>query len=449
MRPISEQSHTGYKESLVDQMSEKIRDTGRSYNAVDTGKIVRISINARNHDPLQWLSAQKIYPSVYWSDRLNQFETAGVGVTVSSNNIYDLKINNFQNNVRFFGGFRFDKSLVKGSPWYRMNRAIFVLPRFELTRTNAGNEFVCNLNFPDDLDKINEIEDQLNGLQFDNKENDITIPELLNRTDKPDKEEWKLNIQKILDLIAAGKIEKLVSARESTLEFSANLDPVFILRNLKKSTPGCFHFCFQPETDYAFIGASPERLYYRKKNQIISEALAGTRARGNTADDDYRLGNELLNSEKDIREQSYVSKSIMKNLDQLCCKLSVDKETILMKLTRVQHLMTGIEGKLIEGATDQVILGSLHPTPAVGGYPQEKAFDLISEIEPFDRGWYTGLVGWISKDEADFAVAIRSGLIVKNKLHLYAGAGIVKGSDPDNEWNEIESKIATFMKILS
>jgi len=120
-----------------------------------------------------------------------------------------------------------------------------------------------------------------------------------------------------------------------------------------------------------------------------------------------------------------------------------------MKLVRVQHLMTGIEGELNKDISDQEILECLHPTPAVGGYPQDKAKELIAEIEPFDRGWYSGPVGWISKDSADFAVAIRSGLITKNKLRIYAGAGIVKGSDPDNEWNEIESKIATFLKVLS
>ncbi|MFH2047847.1 MAG: isochorismate synthase, partial [bacterium] len=364
------------------------------------------------------------------------------------NKINELNLDKFENKIRYFGGIPFNKK-NRSKQWEQLSCTQFVLPRFEVTKSETGNEFICNLKFPDDLDKINTIEEELDSLQFDNIYNDFTIPKILNRTDNPDQDGWQINVKKILDLIETGRIEKLVTARESTVKFSENLDSVFILRSLKKSTPGCFHFCFQPEKDYAFIGASPERLYHRNKNQIITEALAGTRVRGKTSDEDNRLGNELLNSEKDIREQSFVSKSIKNNLDRLCSKLRVDKETTLMKLARVQHLMTGIEGKLKEGITDQDILGNLHPTPAVGGYPQEKAVDLISEIEPFDRGWYTGPIGWISKDKADFAVAIRSGLIVKNKLHIYAGAGIVKGSDPDNEWNEIESKIATFMKVLS
>jgi len=448
MRPISEQSQIKVKESLLDQMNEKIRSAFSLASKSDSSKIIRLSVSAEGIDPLWWLSVQKLFPSIYWSDRLNKFETAGISSANRQSRFSDIDFDRCEENIHYFGGFRFNKG-DKSDQWEKLNSTHFILPRFELTRSDSGTEFVCNLNFPDDQNKLDEIEKQLSCLRFDNMEDDFTGPKLLKRTDNPDKEQWELNVRKILDLINDGEIEKLVSARESTLEFSESLNPTLILRNLKNSTPGCFQFCFQPEEDYAFIGASPERLYHRSKNQIISEALAGTRARGKTAEDDTRLGRELLNSEKDIREHRYVSRSIIKNLNKLCGKLKVGEEITLMKLALVQHLMTGIEGELKESITDQEIIDKLHPTPAIGGYPQEKAVDLISEIEPFDRGWYSGPVGWIGKDVADFAVAIRSGLIIKNRLHLYAGAGIVEGSDPDNEWNEIESKIATFMRILS
>lgn len=448
MRPILEHSQIKQKETLIDQMTEKIRGAISTYIEKDSRLIVRLNIEIENFDPLQWLSVQKTYPSIYWSDRLNQFETAGVGSAVSCGQLQDLNFNNNDDNIRYFGGFPFSSG-NKSIKWEQLSCAMLVLPRFELTRTDSGTEFVCNLILPDDLDKVDEIGKQLNCLQFDNLNNDNAIPELLNRTDSPDKEEWKLNIKKILNLINDRKIEKLVSARETTLEFSEVLNPVNILRELKKTTYGCFHFCFQPERNYAFIGASPERLYHRDKNKIYSEALAGTRPRGKTIEEDNRLGKELLNSEKDIREQRYVTKSIKENLNKLCSKYKVSEDTTLMKLARVQHLMTGTEGELKNGITDLDIIESLHPTPAVGGYPQEKAKELISEIEPFDRGWYSGPVGWISKDKADFAVAIRSGLIVKNEAYIYSGAGIVKGSDSDNEWNEIESKIEMFLRVLS
>ncbi len=448
MRPILEQSQIKQKESLIDQMAEKIRDAVSSFNTTDTRKIVRLCIKAENFDQLMWLSVQKIYPHIYWSDRLNKFETAGIGSAVSCSQLHDLNFDNGDSNIRYFGGFPFNSG-NKSNKWEQLSYAMLVLPRFELTRTDSGTELVCNLILPDDLDKVDEIKKQLSSLQFDNLNDDAIIPELLNRTDNPNKEEWNINIKKILNLINDEKIEKLVSARETTFEFSEILNPVSILWELKKTAYGCFHFCFQPEKGYAFIGASPERLYHRDRNKIYCEALAGTRPRGKTTEEDNRLGKELLNSEKDIREQRYVSKSVIENLNKLCSKLKVGKDTTLMKLARVQHLMTGTEGELKNGITDQDIIKSLHPTPAVGGYPQEKAKEFIAKIEPFDRGWYSGPIGWISKDKADIAVAIRSGLVVKNKLHIYAGAGIVKGSDPDNEWNEIESKIAAFLRVLS
>ncbi len=448
MKPISEHSQISLKESLLDKMKVKIRSVIDSSIDTNERKVIRLSIDAKNFSPLKWLSTQKIYPSVFWSDRLNQFETAGIGVCVSYNNFDEIDFEIGDDNIRFFGGFPFNKN-NKSRQWERLSCAMLVWPRFEVTQSDSSTEFVCNLNLPNDLDKFDEIVEQLSCIQFDNLDNVITVPKLLNRTDNPDKNQWKKNIQKILNLINNKKIDKLVSARETTFEFSDCLKPIDMLSKLKESAPGCFHFCFQPAENYAFIGASPERLYYRNKNQIVSEALAGTRPRGKNSEEDTKLGKELLNSDKDIREQHYVTKSIKKNLNKLCSKLKFSDETTLMKLARVQHLMTGIEGELNKGITDQDILECLHPTPAVGGYPQEKAKELIAEIEPFDRGWYSGPVGWISKDSADFAVAIRSGLIIKNKLRIYAGAGIVNGSDPDNEWNEIESKIATFLRVLS
>ena len=119
-----------------------------------------------------------------------------------------------------------------------------------------------------------------------------------------------------------------------------------------------------------------------------------------------------------------------------------------MKLSKLQHLLMKFSGLLKEKTQDSDILESIHPTPAVGGVPSEKASAEIENIENFDRGWYAGPVGWIGKDEAEFAVAIRSGLVFENELYLYSGAGIVEGSNPENEWEEIENKIAGFMNAL-
>ncbi len=119
-----------------------------------------------------------------------------------------------------------------------------------------------------------------------------------------------------------------------------------------------------------------------------------------------------------------------------------------MKLTRRQHLWTPIEGHLHVHVDDADLLSRLHPTSAVGGEPTTEALRYIAELEPFDRGWYAGPLGWIARDSAEFAVAIRSGLVDGARLALYSGAGIVPGSTPQSEWDEIENKISDFVNVL-
>ena len=182
---------------------------------------------------------------------------------------------------------------------------------------------------------------------------------------------------------------------------------------------------------------------------IETEALAGTRARGHTPEADTRLAGELLSSRKEQREHGFVVDGIRSAMRGLCEVYSEnDSSPELMKLSRVQHLCTRIRGELAKDVDDADILGSLHPTPAVGAYPTQPGLDLINRLEPFQRGWYSGPVGWVSRDGADFAVAIRSALIRESQLHLYSGVGIVEGSLADQEWREMEGKIAGLLSIF-
>jgi menaquinone-specific isochorismate synthase len=129
--------------------------------------------------------------------------------------------------------------------------------------------------------------------------------------------------------------------------------------------------------------------------------------------------------------------------------LEVDEQASLLRLAKKQHLRSNVQGSLKRDVDDCMLLSRLHPTPAVGGYPTENALPEIARIEPFNRGWYAGPVGWIGADDAEFAVAIRSGFIEDKTLSLFSGAGIVRGSEPGEEWCELENKIQDFMDILS
>ena len=132
----------------------------------------------------------------------------------------------------------------------------------------------------------------------------------------------------------------------------------------------------------------------------------------------------------------------------MCDSVSVDENATEMRLAQGRHLVSRVSGRLREGVTDFHLLEQLPPTPAVGGVPTEIALEAIHSLEDFDRGWYAGPVGWIGRDSAEFAVALRCGVVRGSQLSLFSGAGLVQGSDPGSEWIEIEQKITDFTKII-
>jgi menaquinone-specific isochorismate synthase len=136
-------------------------------------------------------------------------------------------------------------------------------------------------------------------------------------------------------------------------------------------------------------------------------------------------------------------------MNQLCKRIKKSRENKVLKLAFVQHLHREYQGSLKPEVSDREILETLHPTPAVAGYPRLNSIKYIYELEGFDRGWYAGPIGWIGKETSQFAVAIRSALLKGKHLTVFAGAGIVAGSDSEKEWQEIENKILNFTKIFS
>ena len=196
------------------------------------------------------------------------------------------------------------------------------------------------------------------------------------------------------------------------------------------------------------MGATPERLFFRRGREVFSEAVAGTRPRGDTSDSDEAYRTSLLASEKDQREHDFVRQSIREILQTCCNTVAVDEIATEMKLAAGRHLVSRLSGTLREDVSDVDLLRGLHPTPAVGGTPRHLALEAINSLEDFDRGWYAGPIGWIGRDSAEFAVALRCGVLEGDTLSLFSGAGLVRGSDPGDEWLEIEQKITDFTRNL-
>ncbi len=426
-----------------------------------TNRLVRLALEIPPTDPLRWLKYQQDAVQVYWSGRADDRAVAGIGVadifSKEGFSDYDALLAQVRTAIlsgdeglRYYGGIRFDRKQAIDADWSPLGAYRFWLPRFELQTEAGQSKLICNLALPRDAGRLDEIQQWLDHLYFpiEPEGPEAMLGTLLRRSNEPGPADWCEHVGWALDAFAATRLEKVVLARKATFTFARDLPALELLDRLQRNTPECFHFYFQPEPKVAFIGASPERLYRREGRTVQTEAVAGTRPRGETADADARFAEALLQSEKERREQEYVRQSIAHAIAPFCTSFHQDSDRSVMKLAQRMHLLSRFHGTLRDEVSDADLLRALHPTPAVGGYPTSDALRSIAALESFDRGWYAGPVGWAGADSAEFAVAIRSGLVLGNRLALFSGAGIVEGSQPEAEWDEIEQKISDFTKLL-
>jgi menaquinone-specific isochorismate synthase len=348
---------------------------------------------------------------------------------------------------RFYGGFAFSSRDIEEAPWPTLGASRFWIPRAEVIRRGEKVFLACNLFFRRKVELT--LETVLNewrsvvGLTRPTED----LPTLLCRRDHPDRSGWEANVRSALDLIGNGVLDKIVLARKAVYTFAVPVEASEILAVLKQVTSSCYHFLIQPEADVAFMGTPPECLYRRRERRMETEALAGTRPRVSDEEEDAAFARELLENPKERHEQELVRKDLLRQLHLFCETVESDPEPTVLRLERKQHLISRLSGRLREGVSDDEILRALHPTPAVGGAPRANALRELPRLEPFSRGWYAAPVGTFGADDAEFAVAIRSGLVHGRDVNVYSGAGIVAGSEPGREWQEIENKISDFVKV--
>ncbi|MGI8649376.1 MAG: isochorismate synthase [Rubrobacter sp.] len=455
--PSVEPSHIAAFVELASRVRELL---SRPESRSGSRRVARVTVMTDDASspgtPLRWLASQEDaagYPRGYWSGRGDAHsdgrETAMIGAADFALTLEDALLEEAgSKQVRYYGSLPFDRDSERDERWSAFGAGGFVLPRTEFATEEGGESSLsCNLVLPDDAVRVEEISSHINALVPAREPLVWETLGLVSRADSPDYEGWRANIERVVAGFGR-EPGKVVFARRADFGFDRELDALGVLENLKNNTPGCFHLYLEPEKGTAFIGATPERLYGRNGLAVRSEAVAGTRPRGTSGEDDAGLREELLGSRKDRAEQRYVRDSIEEDLRGLCAALTVEEGVSEMKLASRRHLVSRFRGTLRPGVTDADILNTLHPTPAVGGYPKEAAIREIRDSEPFDRGCYAGPVGWVSREAAEFAVGIRSGLVRGAELSLFSGAGVVVGSTPEGEWAEIEQKISDFVDIL-
>lgn len=250
--------------------------------------------------------------------------------------------------------------------------------------------------------------------------------------------------------IARGDYGKIVLARALRLTTAEPFHPLGVLNHLRQRYATCYAFSVANGRGQSFIGASPERLVRVAAGRMHTEALAGSAPRGKSASEDAALARALLQSDKDLREHRLVIGSIERRVADLGVKLEHAGQPRLLPLANVQHLHTPISAALPDGVHILDLVARLHPTPAVGGTPREPAVAAIPRLEPFARGLYAGTCGWVDhRGGGEFFVGLRSALVDGCTATAYAGAGIVAGSDPQQEFAETELKFKALIEALT
>ena len=353
---------------------------------------------------------------------------------------------------RVFGGFAFHEGACAGAPWKPFPEARFVLPRVQvtfadngtwLTVTDAGSD-ASAAAVEDRLDR--EVE-RLAGRSTDCSR--PARPGIREQRRTTSREAWRESVTAALTRIGDGELRKVVLAQALEADLETEFPRAATLERLAGKYPDCHRYCFEPDDGGSvFFGATPERLVSLRGRTVETDALAGTTGRGETPAEDEWLAEELLADEKNVHEHELVAETVRDQLEPYAASISAGERRV-RRLATVQHLHTPITAELDADRHVLELVEALHPTPAVGGLPPDRALETIHETEPFDRGWYAAPVGWIdAAGNGAFAVAIRSAVATPDRATLFAGVGVVDDSDPDREWDEIQLKYRPILDEL-
>lgn len=256
-------------------------------------------------------------------------------------------------------------------------------------------------------------------------------------------------VERAVERIRAGELEKVVLAREVLVHAGADHDAAAVLGVLREAFPSCFAFVVG-RGEKAFVAASPELLVRREGQRASTLALAGTTRRSADPAVDDHLGEQLLRSAKDREEQAIVTRRIERTLAPHAVWVAAAEEPVVVRMANVQHLATPIRAQLRAPVGAVELAGALHPTPAVGGEPFAVAEPLIPALEGMDRGWYAGPVGWTDVlGDGEFCVALRCALLHGRDARCYAGVGVMADSDAQAELAETEAKLQALLPVLS
>lgn len=359
--------------------------------------------------------------------------------------------------IVWVGGFSFFSDANPSGRWREFPSTAFALPEASIARHRGDDpQARLTLNVAVGADAVvsevlAEVEQLVDSMQL---EDDLTAPAFLERpgpatiSSAASPEHYERAVQQAAEEIRDGRYEKIVLARDVELRRERPIDPLNALTGLIERFPECTAFAIsEPET--TLIGASPELLIRREGRRASTMALAGSMRRGADPETDAHLANQLLQSAKNRDEHAIVVRQIERTLGRYAAWIASGESPEVVKVRNIQHLATPIRAQLTEPRPVVELAGAMHPTPAVGGEPWPVTAPKIRTLEGFERGWYTGGVGWTDLfEDGEFHVALRSALIDGQSAALFAGCGIVGDSDPSSELAETETKLEALLPVL-
>lgn len=466
---------TPIREAAFSEQLARALETGER-RAAQSGEPVLVSTTARVPftDPAELFARARAGERVFWEQPSEDFSLVALGaaarltghgddrfsqVTAAWRGLISRAVTDVVDPAPVatpvcLGGFAFDPARRREPHWEGYPDALLTVPRFLFTSRGGGSWLtVSALANPgcdtrttadaaaDDLCRLLEGGAVVAVEEWPGSE---VAP-----TDEAEADRWKEAVAAVVRDVRRGVIEKLVLARRLRARVLGPLEPAAVVRRLRAEYGGCTVFAFA-RGDSCFLGAAPERLVRLDAGIVRADCLAGSTARSANEEEDQALGEALFADQKERHEHALVVRALRDALGPLCHSLSVPATPNLLSMPNVQHLHTPVVGAVNGELNVLELVERLHPTPATGGLPTSAALPLIRSYENFDRGWYAGPVGWVDgRGGGEFAVAIRSALLGGNQALLYAGCGIVAGSDPEREYEESCLKLRPMLWALN
>lgn len=449
--------------------------TNSSYTSLPAqyGRLISTHIPCHDVSLTRFLRQARGQQRVYWESSRDDVAFAGVGTALEILAYGEERFQTIHNRAlelfadalvlreeeplaapRLFGGFSFRDDFVPDVAWSDFTPAHFILPHYQLVRVKDKLWLSINAHLPYGENPVGLLPELQEALH--NKAQELRAAEAI-AADLPPHTElsypmpydtWARNISAATQRMHAGELKKVVLSRVAEVRFEQRVLVDAALDWLAGRYPETYRFLFEPRPYHAFYGATPELLATVQGSRVETMALAGSVQRGTTPDEDAAYAEALMDSEKDRYEHQLVIDGILTRLEPLTRSLEVG-QTGIMTLSNIQHIHTPIGGKLQSPDGILPVVEALHPTPALGGDPQDRAMQLIGEYEPVPRGWYAAPVGWIDRKlDGQFSVAIRSAVAQDRRVWLYAGAGIVQDSEPRKEWDETALKFMPMLDAL-